>query len=75
MISITLNKTLMKEIHNNQKSIGKSIPANGFVKIISRKKTLNQKSRDLCQMFVIFQKDNHTLGYGFKNLKKTYSLG
>jgi hypothetical protein len=34
---------------------------------------MNRKSRDFCQMFVIFQKDNHTLGYGFKNLKKTYS--
>jgi hypothetical protein len=30
MLPFTLNKTLMKHIQNNQKSIGKSKPAYGF---------------------------------------------
>jgi hypothetical protein len=29
---MTLNKTRMEQIQNNQKSIGKSISANGFLK-------------------------------------------
>ncbi len=43
MIRITLNKTLMKEIHNNQKSIGKSTPAYGFVKKHLKKKNHEPK--------------------------------
>jgi hypothetical protein len=35
-ISNNIEQTLMKHIQNNQKSIGKSIPAYGFLKI-SRK--------------------------------------
>jgi hypothetical protein len=38
----TLNKTLMKQIQYNQKSIGKSIPAYGFKK--SQEKNLQTKS-------------------------------
>jgi hypothetical protein len=52
----------MKQIQNNGKSIGKSIPTYGFK--ISRKKSANQKSRDFSQMFMISKKENHTLGYG-----------
>jgi hypothetical protein len=33
-----------------------------------QKKSANKKSQNICQMFVFFQKENHTLGYGFKNL-------
>jgi hypothetical protein len=52
---ITLNKTLMKHTQNNQKSIGKSIPAYGFLKS-QEKNPANRKSRDFCQMFVISKK-------------------
>jgi hypothetical protein len=61
---ITLNKTLMKHIQNNQKSIGKSIPAYGFKKI-SRKIRKPNVLR-LMPNVGDFLKENHTLGYGFK---------
>jgi hypothetical protein len=60
----------MKHIQNNQKSTGKSIPAYGL-------KNLKKKiceSKVFCQMFVISKKENHTVGYGFKNPQKIYSL-
>jgi hypothetical protein len=41
-ISNNFNKKIMKHIQNNQKSIGKSIPANGFSK--SSEKNLRTKS-------------------------------
>jgi hypothetical protein len=53
----------MKHIQNNQKSIGNFLPVYGFLK-----KSMNQKSRDFCQMFVTSpKKENNTLGYGFEN--------
>jgi hypothetical protein len=52
----------MKHIQNNQKSIGKSISAYGFEK--SQEKNLRIRSLDVCD----FQKENQTLGHGFKNL-------
>jgi hypothetical protein len=33
-----------------------------------KKKSLNQKSQDFCQIFVISSKKNYRLGYGFQNL-------
>ncbi len=60
----------MKQIKNNQKSIGESVSAYGF-----------KKSQDFCQMLVISKQESRTLrkksirlGYGFKNLYKIYSL-
>ena len=44
------------------KSIGKSISAYGFEK--SQEKNLRIRSLDVCD----FQKENQTLGHGFKNL-------
>jgi hypothetical protein len=41
----TLNETLMKHIQNNQKSIGKPIPAYGFSK--SQKKSGNQTTQEI----------------------------
>jgi hypothetical protein len=55
----------LKHIQNNQNSIGKSK--------ISRKNREPKVSRLLPNVFD-FQTENHTLVYGFKNLKKTYSL-
>ncbi len=46
----------MKHIQNNQKSIGKSIPVNGFEK--SQERSENQKSQDFRQMLVISKKEN-----------------
>jgi hypothetical protein len=43
----------MKQIHNIQKSIGKSIPPLWIFKI-PRKKCAKQKSIDFCQTFVIY---------------------
>jgi hypothetical protein len=37
IVVITLNKTLMKQIQNNQKSVGKSIPDYGFLKSQEKK--------------------------------------
>jgi hypothetical protein len=51
---------IMKHIPNNQKSIGKSIPAYGFLKS-QEKKSANQKSRNFCQTLVISKKK--TMGY------------
>jgi hypothetical protein len=38
---------------NNKKSRGKSIPATPWILKISRKKSMNQKPQDFCQIFVI----------------------
>jgi hypothetical protein len=57
MISNNLNKTLMKHIQNNQSSIGKSIPAYGFLK---------PKVSRLLPIVCDFRKENYTLWYGFK---------
>jgi hypothetical protein len=54
-----LNKTLIKHIQINQKSEGKSIP----------KKICESKVLRLLPNVCCFQKENHTLGYGFKNLQ------
>jgi hypothetical protein len=51
----------MKHIQNDQKSIGKSMPAYGF-------KNLKKKIPSLLPNVCDFHKENHTLGYGFKNL-------
>jgi hypothetical protein len=45
----------MKRIQNNQESIGKSIPAYGFLKS-QEKKSVNQKPRDFCHIFLISKK-------------------
>jgi hypothetical protein len=50
---ITLKKTLMTQIQNNQKFIGKSKPACIF-KI--SKKSANQKSQGFCQIFTVSNK-------------------
>jgi hypothetical protein len=60
---MTQNKTLMNQIQNNQKSIGKSIPGN--LKI-SRKKFANSKSRDFCQIFGISNKKSIGQGMDLK---------
>ncbi len=59
----------MKHIQNNQESIGKSIPTYGFLK--SKKKIRKPKVWRFLPNVCDFQKENqenHTLGYGFKNL-------
>jgi hypothetical protein len=56
----------MKHIQNNQKSIGKSIPAYGFYK--SQEKIQEPKDSRLMPNLCDFHKENHTLGYGFKSL-------
>jgi hypothetical protein len=45
-ISNNFNKKFRKHIQNNQKSIGKSIPANGFLKIFRKKPKLLQNLCD-----------------------------
>jgi hypothetical protein len=65
-INNNLNKTLMKHIQNNQKSIGKSIPAYGFEK--SQEKNPQTKVSRFLLNFCDFLEENHTLAYGFKNL-------
>jgi hypothetical protein len=52
---ITSNKTLMKQIQSNQKSLGKSIPAYVDFKNLKKKKFANQKSRDFCPNLCDFQ--------------------
>ncbi len=56
----------MKHIQNNQKSIGKSIPAYGFKK--SEEKDPRTKSFMTFANVCDFQKENHTLEYEFENL-------
>jgi hypothetical protein len=46
----------------------KSIPAYGFQK--SQEKILEPKVSRVLPNVYDFQKENHTLGYGFKNLQK-----
>jgi hypothetical protein len=53
-----------KHIQNNQKPIGKSILAYEFKK----KKNYKPKVLRLLPSVWDIQKENHTLGYGFKNL-------
>jgi hypothetical protein len=48
------------------KSIGKFIPAYGFLK--SQEKNPRTKSLRLLLNVCYFQKENHALGYGFKNI-------
>ncbi len=62
---------LMKQIQTT-KIHRKSIPAYGFKK--SQAKNLQPKVWVLLASVCDFQKENHTLGYGFKNLSKIYSL-
>jgi hypothetical protein len=63
----------MKHIQNSQISIGKSI-------LTYRFKNLNKKVREpkvsrLLPNVCDFQNENHTLGYGFKNLhEKHFSI-
>jgi hypothetical protein len=51
----------MKQIQNNQKSMGKSIPANGFSKF-QEKKIREPKVSRLLANVCDFQKENHTPG-------------
>ncbi len=60
-----------KTTKNLEKSIGKSIPAHGYLK--SQEKICKPKVWRLLPNVCDFQK-NHTLGYGFKNLQKINSL-
>ncbi len=53
-IIIALSKTKMKHIQYHQKSMGKSIPENLKKRLLP----------NICD----FQKENHSLGAGFKNL-------
>jgi hypothetical protein len=62
----------MEHIQNNQKPKGKSITGYDL-------KNLKEKIQELKVLRLLpnvcdFQKENHTLGYGFKNVKKIYSL-
>jgi hypothetical protein len=59
LLVITFNKTLMKHISNNQKSIGKSKPAYGFKK--SKEKICKPKFSRPFPNVCDFQKENHTL--------------
>jgi hypothetical protein len=56
----------MKQIQNNKKSIRNSIPAYGFLK--SKEKNCKAKVSRLLLNVCDFQKENHALRYGFKNL-------
>jgi hypothetical protein len=60
-------KQNIDETHSKQPRIHWKIHTSLWIFKISRKKSVNQKPRDFCQIFVISKK-NHTLGYGFKNL-------
>ncbi len=70
------NEILMTQIQNNQKSIGKSIQANGYLKSQEKPKVLRllsyvynfKKESQDCG------KENHIQGYEFKNLQKIFSL-
>jgi hypothetical protein len=55
----------MKHIQNNQK-----FTPSRWIQKISRK---NPRTKRLLPNVCDFQEENHTLGYGFKNLKKIYS--
>jgi hypothetical protein len=62
-ISNNLKQEFTKQIQNNQKSIGKSMPA--YLKKKIRKPKFSRLFPNLCD----FQyKKNHRLGYGFKKL-------
>jgi hypothetical protein len=63
ILVITLNKTLMNHIQNSQK-----IHTSLWILKISRKKSANQKSLELLPNMYDLKKENHTLGYGFKNI-------
>jgi hypothetical protein len=52
---LTLNNTFMKQNQNKQKSIGNSLPAYGFKNL--KKKSVNGKSQDFCQIFVFSNKN------------------
>ncbi len=58
----------MKNVQNNQKPIEKSIQAYGFKK---SKKSANQKSEDLCQMFVTYKKKTILKGMDYKIYRKS----
>jgi hypothetical protein len=62
------------ETHAKQPKIHRKIHTSLWIIKISRKKSANQRSQDFCQNVCDFQKENHTLGYGFKNLWKIYNL-
>jgi hypothetical protein len=51
----TLNKTLMKHSQNSQKNHRKIYTSLWILKNL-KKKSVNQKSADFCQMFVISKK-------------------
>ncbi len=61
------------DFKNNQKSIGKSIPAYGL-KISKKKKSANQKSGDFWQNFVISIKKTILLGMDWKIYRKSIAL-
>jgi hypothetical protein len=64
-----------KLIENNQKkSKGKSVRYQHMDLKNLKKKMLEPKVSRLLPNVCDFQKENHTLGYGFKNLKKIYGL-
>jgi hypothetical protein len=61
------------ETHSKQPKIRRKIHTSIWILKIYRKTSTKQVSR-LSPKVCDFQKENHTLGYGFKNLKKIYSL-
>jgi hypothetical protein len=65
-------KAVVYTLRNNQKSIGKSIPAFGFKK--SQEKIRKLKVSRLLPNLWDFPKKFHTLGYGFKNLYEIFRL-
>jgi hypothetical protein len=74
-INNNLNKIILKHIQNNQTSIGKSIPALAYKFENTQEKNPQTKVSRFLLNFCDFQNENNTLGYGYKNLQKSYSLG
>jgi hypothetical protein len=67
---ITIYKTLMEYIQNNQKSVGKSIPAYSYKK--SQEKNPGTKSLEtFTKMFVISKKKNKPKGMNLKIFRKS----
>jgi hypothetical protein len=67
------SKQNIDETHSKQLKTHRNMYTIQWVSKISRKKSGNNKSRHFCQMFVISKRIPYP-GYGFKNVKKVYSL-
>jgi hypothetical protein len=56
------------ETDSKQQKNPKETPYQPMILKIQRKQSAKQKSQDFCQNVCDFQKENHTLRCGFKNL-------